>query len=110
MRRPQEAFSAKERRLLSSLHADGRGFYALPILLAAVIGWGAIAYAVQLRHGLGVTALRDNFMWGLYITNFVFFIGISHAGTLISAILRVTGADWRKPSRCLRCWSQRRWY
>ncbi len=97
MPRPQEAFSAKELRLLSSLHADGRGFYPLVGVLAAVIGWGAIAYTVQLRHGLGVTGLRDNVMWGLYITNFVFFIGISHAGTLISAILRVTGADWRRP-------------
>src|SRR5262249_26119364 len=36
-------------------------------------------------------------MWALYITNFVFWIGISHAGTLISAILRLTEAAWRKP-------------
>ena len=34
--------------------------------------------------------------WGLYITNFVFFIGISHAGTLISAILRLANAEWRR--------------
>jgi molybdopterin-containing oxidoreductase family membrane subunit len=40
-------------------------------------------------------------MWALDITNFVFWIGISHAGTLISAILRVTGAEWRRPvTRC----------
>ncbi|MBW1865513.1 MAG: polysulfide reductase NrfD [Deltaproteobacteria bacterium] len=35
--------------------------------------------------------------WGIYMVNFIFFIGISHAGTLISAILRVTGAEWRRP-------------
>jgi molybdopterin-containing oxidoreductase family membrane subunit len=35
--------------------------------------------------------------WGFYIINFVFFIGISHAGTLISAILRLTHAEWRRP-------------
>lgn len=46
---------------------------------------------------VGLTGLRDHVMWGLYITNFVFFIGISHAGTLISAILRVTATDWRRP-------------
>ena len=34
--------------------------------------------------------------WGVYITNFVFFIGISHAGTLISAILRIAKAEWRR--------------
>ena len=39
--------------------------------------------------------------WGLYITTFVFWIGISHAGTLISAILRVVQAEWRRPiTRC----------
>jgi molybdopterin-containing oxidoreductase family membrane subunit len=35
--------------------------------------------------------------WGFYIINFVFFIVISHAGTLISAILRLTQAEWRRP-------------
>jgi len=90
-------FSANELRLLASMRASGRGFYAVTGVLAAVVGWGFIAYIVQLKYGLGVTGLRDNVMWGLYITNFVFFIGISHAGTLISAILRVTGADWRRP-------------
>ena len=41
--------------------------------------------------------MRDYISWGLYIATFVFFIGISHAGTLISAILRVTHAGWRTP-------------
>lgn len=97
MPRPRESFSEKELRLLAAMRASGRGFYAVTGALAAIVGWGIIAYTVQLRYGLGVTGLRDNVMWGLYITNFVFFIGISHAGTLISAILRVTGADWRRP-------------
>jgi molybdopterin-containing oxidoreductase family membrane subunit len=41
--------------------------------------------------------MRDRISWGLYIATFVFFIGISHAGTLISAILRVSQARWRTP-------------
>lgn len=94
---PREQFSPREERLLASMQASGPGFYVLVGVLAAIIVWGIIAYTVQLRYGLGVTGLRDNVMWGLYITNFVFFIGISHAGTLISAILRVTGAGWRRP-------------
>ncbi len=88
---------ARERVLLASMRATGRGYYTLVGGLSAIVVWGLVAYAVQLRYGLGVTGLRDYVMWGLYITNFVFFIGISHAGTLISAILRVTGADWRRP-------------
>jgi hypothetical protein len=35
--------------------------------------------------------------WGFHETNFVFWIGISHAGTLISAILRIVNATWRRP-------------
>ncbi len=65
--------------------------------LAAVVAWGVFAWIHQVRSGLVVTGLRDRVSWGLYITNFVFFIGISHAGTLVSAILRLTKAEWRRP-------------
>jgi Ni/Fe-hydrogenase subunit HybB-like protein len=58
--------------------------------------WGAFAYSYQLRHGLGATGLNTPEYWGIYIICFVFFIGISHAGTLISAILRVAHAEWRR--------------
>jgi Ni/Fe-hydrogenase subunit HybB-like protein len=92
-----EAFSSREQVLLGSLTEAGPGFSALVGALAALIAWGLIAYAVQLRHGLGVTGLRDHVMWGVYITNFVFFIGVSHVGALMSAILRITGAEWRRP-------------
>ncbi len=41
------------------------------------------------------------FFGDFYITNFVFWIGLSHAGTLISAILRLANATWRRPvTRC----------
>ncbi len=88
---------AREDRLLRTLTHSGLGFYALLAVLVAVLGWGGYAYFRQLREGLVVTGMRDYIAWGMYITNFVFFIGISHAGTLISAILRVTGAEWRRP-------------
>ncbi len=65
--------------------------------LLIVMGWGLYCYIHQLRHGLGVTAMRDYVSWGLYISTFVFFIGISHSGTLVSAILRITKQEWRRP-------------
>jgi molybdopterin-containing oxidoreductase family membrane subunit len=74
-----------------------RRYWVVVALLIAVIGWGAYAYSVQLDNGLAVTGMRDRISWGLYISMFVFFIGISHAGTLISAILRVAHAQWRAP-------------
>ncbi len=73
------------------------GWYAWVAFLLAIVLSGFVAYLYQIQNGLAVTALRDTVIWGLYITNFVFFIGISHAGTLISAILRVTQAEWRRP-------------
>jgi Ni/Fe-hydrogenase subunit HybB-like protein len=83
--------------LLRPLEQPGRRFYGLVAILLAVIGWGVFAYFQQLRLGLGVTGLNRPIFWGVYITNFVFFIGISHAGTLVSAILRITSAEWRRP-------------
>lgn len=72
---------------------------SLPVgaILLAIVLWGGYAWVYQLMHGLGVTGLNRPVFWGLYVTNFIFFIGISHAGTLISAILRVTHAGWRRP-------------
>ncbi len=67
------------------------------ISLALVALWGAVCYLYQVKNGLAVTAMNDYFCWGVYIINFVFFIGISMAGTLISAMLRLTGAEWRRP-------------
>ena len=50
-------------------------------------------YIRQFGYGLSVTGLNTTVTWGFYIINFVFFIGISHAGTLISALLRLSKAE-----------------
>jgi len=72
--------------------------YALATVIAFLVGAaGLIAWGYQLRRGMGVTGLGRPVFWGFYIVDFVFWIGISHAGTLISAILRLTDAAWRKP-------------
>ncbi len=86
-----------ESDLLRSVEHTTPWFYVAFVSLFAVIVWGFYAYAYQLRHGLGVTGMQQPVTWGFYIVNFVFFIGISHAGTLISAILRLSKAEWRRP-------------
>jgi Ni/Fe-hydrogenase subunit HybB-like protein len=83
--------------LLAPIAQTGPGFYWTVAGLSVFILWGAIAYTVQFYEGLGVTGLQQPVSWGFYVTNFVFFIGISHAGTLISAILRLSRAEWRRP-------------
>ncbi|MDO8473847.1 MAG: NrfD/PsrC family molybdoenzyme membrane anchor subunit [Dehalococcoidia bacterium] len=86
-----------EQTLLAPLTRTGPVYRIIMVLLFGIVAWGAYAFSVQVRQGLIVTAMRDYISWGLYIATFVFFIGISHAGTLISAILRVTHAGWRTP-------------
>jgi Ni/Fe-hydrogenase subunit HybB-like protein len=82
--------------LLVPIETTTRRFWIGAGALLAVGLWGAFAWYTQLRRGLSVTGLNVPVYWGLYITNFVFFIGISHAGTLISAILRLAHAEWRR--------------
>lgn len=77
------------------LETGGR-FYIMVGGLLAVIAMALCTYIYQLRQGLGVTGMNRPVMWGIFIINFVFFIGISHAGTLISAILRLCNAEWRR--------------
>ncbi|MCL5986884.1 MAG: polysulfide reductase NrfD [Actinobacteria bacterium] len=84
-----------KRAVLRPLSSTSRIYYAFMLFLLIIIAWGGYAYITQLRNGLIVTGMRDVTFWGIYIVNFVFFIGISHAGTLISAILRVSKATWR---------------
>ncbi len=83
--------------LYRPIYETGKGFYITVGVLLAVYLWALYLYITQVRYGLGVTGMNQPITWGFYIVNFVFFIGISHAGTLISAILRLSKAEWRRP-------------
>ena len=72
-------------------------FALIAAALTLGILFGATGYVWQLMNGLTATNLNYRQFWGMYITNFVFFIGIAEAAAVISAILRVTGANWRAP-------------
>jgi Ni/Fe-hydrogenase subunit HybB-like protein len=54
-------------------------------LLTAIALVGANAWAVQVRDGMGVTAMSDHVSWGLYIANFTFFVGVA-AGAVMMVI------------------------
>ena len=87
--------------LLRPLRQTSVWFFVLVAFLGSIILAGAGAWLHQLTNGLVVAGIRWPIFWAFYITNFVFWIGISHAGTLISAILRLVNAKWRRPvTRC----------
>lgn len=76
-------------------------FYLTVVLLGSLVLLGFGAWGYQIYYGFGVTGYNWPVYWALHETNFVFWIGISHAGTLISAILRLVNATWRRPvTRC----------
>lgn len=66
-------------------------------VLLLICAIGAFAYIQQLRKGLIVTHMGDYVSWGIYISNFVFFVAISLVGSLITAIFRLSGVPWRTP-------------
>jgi len=65
------------------------------LILVCLIG--AFAYYRQLRYGLAVTNMGDYVSWGIYISNFVFFVAISLVGSLITAIFRLGNVTWSTP-------------
>ena len=83
--------------LLSSLRTPTWRWYLLALSLGAVVAWGLAAFSYQVYTDMSVTGLDRPVMWGIYIVNFVFWIGLSHSGTMVSAILRLSRADWRRP-------------
>ena len=58
---------------------------------------GAYCWVTQIMSGIGVAGISHPIMWGVYITDFVFWVGIAHSGTLISAVLFLFRARWRVP-------------
>ncbi|NNK21020.1 MAG: polysulfide reductase NrfD, partial [Flavobacteriaceae bacterium] len=66
-------------------------------ILSLLIVLGIIAYADQVIQGQKVTNMNDYSLWGIYISNFVFFVATSFVGSATVAILRLTKNEWRTP-------------
>ena len=77
--------------------APSQRFWITVLALLAIIGFGAYMYIRQLTLGLGETGMDRPVYWGMYMVNFIFLIGVSMAGTLISAALQLIKAEWRSP-------------
>ena len=64
-------------------------FYVLILVLLALVAAGAVAWAIQLQTGLIVTNMRDVISWGLYISLFAWFVGVSAGGLIVSSAAAV---------------------
>jgi molybdopterin-containing oxidoreductase family membrane subunit len=79
------------------LTAPGPGWYLQLAICVSLVILGASCWTSQLLNGMGVAGIAHPIMWGVYITNFVFWVGIAHSGTLISAVLYLFRAKFRQP-------------
>ncbi len=87
LREPWNA--AQQRRARPDVPAPGACFWVSFVVLGGLVAMWGVTWVYQMWWGLGITGLNRPVMWALYIVNFVYFIGIGHAGTFISAALRV---------------------
>jgi molybdopterin-containing oxidoreductase family membrane subunit len=72
------------------------GWWWVGLMVSGVLALGLFFLIVRLLQvGVGLWALNTPIIWGVDITNFIFWIGIGHAGTLISAVLYLFRQQWR---------------
>ena len=84
-----------DREILRPLTRPGRAYWLWVFLFFLGMLLGLSAWTYQILTGMGSAGYHPSVMWVTYIVNFVFWIGIAHSGTLISAILYLFRAKWR---------------
>lgn len=84
--------------VMESMRTTSWKFWAVTIFLGLVVLVALFgAWGLLIAEGMGLAGITRPSYWGIFIVNTVFWIGISHAGTFISAILRVLKAEFRRP-------------
>ena len=91
------SYSHIDRTVLDSLRPPSWLYWGIIALLLLGLAVGAGCWIYQIAIGIGVGGQNIPVAWGTYLINFVFWVGIAHSGTLISAILHLFRAGWRNP-------------
>jgi Ni/Fe-hydrogenase subunit HybB-like protein len=84
--------------VMESMQVTSWKFWVIAAILSVIVViclgyyWG-----LMITEGLGVAGINRPIYWGIFLVNTVFWIGISHAGTFVSALLRVFKAEFRRP-------------
>lgn len=85
------------KEFLPQLEKTSFAWFAWMGFLLAVIFFAIYALVLQILRGHVITGMRDNVVWGIYIVNFIFFMGISYAGALVSGSMHLFKTSWRGP-------------
>ena len=86
-----------DEKIVSTLSPPTKGYFGIVALLILGLLTGGACWAYQIAVGLGAAGVMHPVAWGTYLINFVFWVGIAHSGTLISAILYLFRTPWRTP-------------
>ena len=88
-------YTATDVDLMATFQRPGKMYWALLTFLVLLVLGGAVAWWNQIQTGIGLAGKNSPVGWAMYITTFVFWVGIAHSGTLISAILFLVRVRWR---------------
>ena len=94
---PKVSYETVTDDVLRTLEPPTVKWYLCFFTAICALCFGAFAWYQQIIQGIGLAGIAHPIMWGVYITDFVFWVGIAHSGTLISAVLFLFRAKWRIP-------------
>lgn len=93
----QLTYAKIDQTILNTLTPPKKSYWGAIFLLFVGVMIGAACWTYQIFVGIGAGGQNIPVAWGTYLINFVFWVGIAHSGTLISAILHLFRAGWRNP-------------
>ncbi|GAB4380811.1 MAG: polysulfide reductase NrfD [Calditrichia bacterium] len=91
----KEYYSQLEKDVLAAMQKPHPVYWVALVICAGLFAMGLGLWFYQMLHGMGVAGINNPVGWGVYITDFVFWVGIAHSGTLISAVLFLFRAKFR---------------
>jgi Ni/Fe-hydrogenase subunit HybB-like protein len=92
---PTQTHHEVTRDVVNTLGTAGRGYFLALFGAVGLFLVGLVTFVMLLKDGLGLAGYTPPVFWSVFITTFVFWVGIGHAGTLISAILFLFRSSWR---------------
>lgn len=90
-------WSGINRDILRTIEQPRPIFWVMFFASMLLFSFGVYCEVYQYQNGMGVAGLNNPQVWGFYIATFIWWIGMGHSGTLLSALLHIIHADWRKP-------------
>lgn len=82
---------------LGALKTAGPRYWGFVSVLVIFLGLGVMAWAALLTRGGAVMAMRDTYPWGLWFTNYMYYVGLSAGGLVVYASVHLFNAKQFEP-------------